>query len=75
MGIVVLLTSIKDVVDRRRGYFEDLLNPTYTPSGEEAGPGERGMVSLISGAEVAEVVKKLLDGRALEVDEIPPGAP
>ncbi|XP_042364082.1 nucleolar complex protein 3 homolog [Plectropomus leopardus] len=40
------------------------------PSGEEAGPGDSGVVSPISGAEVAEVVKKLPSGRAPGVDEI-----
>ena len=42
------------------------------PSGEEAGPGDSGMGSLISGAKVTEVVKKLLAGRVPEVDEICP---
>ncbi|TWW61046.1 hypothetical protein D4764_05G0011360 [Takifugu flavidus] len=34
----VLLTSTRDVVDRWKEYFKDLLNPTNTPSSEEA-PG------------------------------------
>ncbi|TWW64119.1 R2DM Retrovirus-related Pol polyprotein from type II retrotransposable element [Takifugu flavidus] len=37
-GDGVLLTSTRDVVDRWKEYFEDLLNPTNTPSSEEA-PG------------------------------------
>ncbi|TWW73571.1 hypothetical protein D4764_15G0009650 [Takifugu flavidus] len=71
-GDGVLLTSTRDVVDRWREYFEDLLNPTNVPSNEEAGPGDLGIGSHISGAEVAEVVKKLLGGKALGVDEIRP---
>ena len=39
-------------------------------SGEKTGPRDTGMVSLISGAEVAEVVKKLLNGRDLGVGQI-----
>ncbi|TWW55948.1 hypothetical protein D4764_09G0009980 [Takifugu flavidus] len=42
------------------------------PSSEEAGPGDLGTGSLVSGAEVAEVVKKLLGGKAPGVDEIHP---
>ena len=41
-GDGVLLTSTKDVVDRWRQYFKDLLNPTNTPSGEEGGPRDPG---------------------------------
>ncbi|TWW77358.1 hypothetical protein D4764_12G0007480 [Takifugu flavidus] len=37
-GDGVLLTSTRDVVDRWKEYFEDLLTPTNTPSSEEA-PG------------------------------------
>ncbi|XP_061740413.1 uncharacterized protein LOC133541215 [Nerophis ophidion] len=68
----VLLTSTADVVDRWKEYFEDLLNPTNTSSYEEAVPGESVVDSPISGAEVAEVVKKLLGGKAPGVDEICP---
>ena len=71
-GDGALLTSTRDVVDRWKEYFEDLLNPTHTPSGKEAGPGDSGMGSPISGAEVAEVVRKLLGGRAPGVDEVHP---
>ncbi|TWW62340.1 hypothetical protein D4764_04G0009870 [Takifugu flavidus] len=58
-GDGVLLTSTWDVVDRWKQFFEDLLNPP-------------GTGSRISGDEVAEVVKKLLGGKAPGVDEIPP---
>ncbi|TWW77679.1 hypothetical protein D4764_12G0010690 [Takifugu flavidus] len=71
-GDGVLLTSTRDVVDRWKEYFEDLLNPTNAPSSEEAGPGDLGTGSHIPGAEVAEVVKKLLSGKAPGEDEIRP---
>ena len=58
-GDGALLTSTRDVVDRWKEYIEDLLNPTDTPSCKEAGPGDSGVGSPISGAEVAEVVRKL----------------
>ncbi|KAM9848933.1 uncharacterized protein ACBR49_008224 [Aulostomus maculatus] len=41
-------------------YFDYLLNPTDTSSNEEAVPRDSMVGSPISGAEVAEVVKKLL---------------
>ncbi|TWW78262.1 hypothetical protein D4764_11G0003830 [Takifugu flavidus] len=53
-GDGVLLTSTRGVVDRWKEYFKDLLNPTNVPSSEEAGPGDLGTGSPISGAEVAE---------------------
>ena len=71
-GDGVLLTSTRDVVGRWAEYFEDLLNPTNMSSIEEAGPGDSGLGSPISVGEVAEVVKKLLGGRAPGVDEIRP---
>ena len=71
-GDGALLTSTRDVVDRWKEYFEDLLNPTDMPSGKEAGPGDSGVGSPISGAEVAEVVRKLLGRRAPGVDEFHP---
>ena len=70
-GDGALLTSTRDVVSRWGEYFEDLLNPTATrleemePGGSETGPP-------ISGAEVVEVVKKLLGGKAPGVDEVRP---
>ncbi|TWW71611.1 hypothetical protein D4764_16G0001080 [Takifugu flavidus] len=71
-GDGVLLTSTQDVVDRWKEYFEDLLNPINAPASEEAGPGDLGTGSHISGAEFAEVVKKLLGGKVPGVDEIRP---
>nr|XP_049578940.1 vacuolar protein sorting-associated protein 4A isoform X1 [Syngnathus scovelli]XP_049578941.1 vacuolar protein sorting-associated protein 4A isoform X1 [Syngnathus scovelli]XP_049578942.1 vacuolar protein sorting-associated protein 4A isoform X1 [Syngnathus scovelli]XP_049578943.1 vacuolar protein sorting-associated protein 4A isoform X1 [Syngnathus scovelli]XP_049578944.1 vacuolar protein sorting-associated protein 4A isoform X1 [Syngnathus scovelli]XP_049578945.1 vacuolar protein sorting- len=71
-GDGVLLTSTRDVVSRWGEYFEDLLNSTYTPSIEEAGPRDSEADSPISGVEVTEVVKKLLGGKAPGVDEIRP---
>ncbi|XP_023284603.1 receptor-type tyrosine-protein phosphatase F-like [Seriola lalandi dorsalis] len=68
-----LLTSTEDIVGRWKEYFEELLNPTNTYSVEETEPRDLGMDGLISGAEVAEVVKQLCDGRAPGVDEIRPG--
>ncbi|TWW56226.1 hypothetical protein D4764_08G0002130, partial [Takifugu flavidus] len=60
------------VEEEWKEYFEDLLNPTNTPSSEEVGPGDLGIGSHISRAVVAEVVKKLLGGKAPGVDEIRP---
>ncbi|TWW77644.1 hypothetical protein D4764_12G0010340 [Takifugu flavidus] len=71
-GDSVLLTSTRDVVDRWKEYFEDLLKPTNMPFSEEVGPGDLGIDFHISGAEVAEVVTKLLGGKAPRVDEIRP---
>lgn len=56
----VLLASTRDVVNRWREYFKDLLNPTDEPPGEDAGPMDLRTCSCISGAKVAEVVKKTL---------------
>ena len=41
-GDGALLTLTRDVVDRWKEYFEDLLNSIDTPSGKEAGPGDSG---------------------------------
>jgi len=67
----LLLTSTKDVVSRWGEYFKYLLNPTDTPS-EEAESENSETGPPISGAEVAEVVKKLLGGKAPVVDEVRP---
>lgn len=50
--------------------MEDLLNPNNTPSSLEKESEDFGSSSHISGADVAEVVKKLIRVKALEVDEI-----
>uniref|UniRef100_A0A8C4S0K5 Reverse transcriptase domain-containing protein n=1 Tax=Erpetoichthys calabaricus TaxID=27687 RepID=A0A8C4S0K5_ERPCA len=71
-GDGALLTLTWDVVGRWGEYFQDLLNPTNMPSNEEAEPGDSEVGSPISGTEVTEVVKKLVGGRALGVDEIRP---
>ena len=71
-GLLGKLTSTKYIVNQWREYFEGLFNPTDAPSSEEAGPGDPGMGSLISKAELAEVVKKLLGGSAPVVNEICP---
>ena len=63
------MNSTKNV-HRWREYFEDLFNPTDRPFGEEAEHENSETGSLISMAEVAEVVKKLLGGRAPGVDNI-----
>ena len=67
-----LLTSTGDIVGRWKEYFEDLLNPTDTPSVEEAEAGDPEVDSFITQAEVTEVVRKLPSGKAPGVDEIRP---
>ncbi|KAI3364591.1 hypothetical protein L3Q82_011370 [Scortum barcoo] len=67
-----LLTSTGDIVGRWKKYFEDLLNPTDLPSNEEAEAGDSEVDSSITQAEVTEVVRKLLGGKAPGVDEIRP---
>ncbi|KAI3364112.1 hypothetical protein L3Q82_010940 [Scortum barcoo] len=68
-----LLTSTGDIVGRWKKYFEDLLNPTDLPSSEEAEAGDSEVWTRPSPeAEVTEVVRKLLGGKAPGVDEIRP---
>ncbi|KAK3530905.1 hypothetical protein QTP70_005451 [Hemibagrus guttatus] len=62
-----LLASTGDIVGRWKEYFEDLLNPTDTPSVEEPEAD-----SFITQAKVTEVVQQLLGGKAPVVDEIRP---
>uniref|UniRef100_A0A671XNI3 Endonuclease/exonuclease/phosphatase domain-containing protein n=1 Tax=Sparus aurata TaxID=8175 RepID=A0A671XNI3_SPAAU len=59
-----LLTSTGDIVGRWKEYFEDLLNPADTPSIEEAEAGDSEVDPSITQAEVTEVVRKLLSGKA-----------
>ncbi|KAK3554501.1 hypothetical protein QTP70_024406, partial [Hemibagrus guttatus] len=67
-----LLVSTGDIVGRWKEYFEDLLNPTDTPSIEEPEAKDSKVDSFITQAEVTEVVQQLLAGKALGVDEICP---
>ena len=67
-----LLTSTGDITGRWKEYFEDLLNPAVTSSIEEAEAEGSEADSSITQAEVTEVVKKLLGGKAPGVDEIRP---
>ncbi|KAK3546351.1 hypothetical protein QTP70_025761, partial [Hemibagrus guttatus] len=67
-----LLVSTGDIVGRWKEYFEDLLNPTDTPSVEEPEAEDSEVDSFITQAEVTEVVQQLLGGKATGVDEIRP---
>ncbi|KAK3552203.1 hypothetical protein QTP86_005268 [Hemibagrus guttatus] len=67
-----LLASTGDIVGWWKEYFEDLLNPTDTPSVEEAEAEDSEVYSFITQAEVTEVVQQLLGGKAPGVDEICP---
>ncbi|KAK3548003.1 hypothetical protein QTP70_001912 [Hemibagrus guttatus] len=67
-----LLASTGDIVGRWKEYFEDLLNPTDTPSIEEPEAEDSEVDSFITQAEVTEVVQQLLGGKAPGVDEICP---
>ncbi|KAK3535381.1 hypothetical protein QTP70_011277 [Hemibagrus guttatus] len=67
-----LLVSTGDIVGWWKEYFEDLLNPTDTPSVEEPEAGDSEVDSFITQAEVTEVVQQLLGGKAPGVDEIRP---
>ncbi|KAK3520189.1 hypothetical protein QTP70_017925 [Hemibagrus guttatus] len=67
-----LLASTGDIVGWWKEYFEDLLNPTDTPSVEEPEAEDSEVDSFITQAEVTEVVQQLLGGKAPGVDEIRP---
>ncbi|KAK3512519.1 hypothetical protein QTP70_015647, partial [Hemibagrus guttatus] len=67
-----LLVSTGDIVGRWKEYFEDLLNPSDTPSIEEPEAEDSEVDSFITQAEVTEVVQQLLGGKAPGVDEISP---
>ena len=66
------LTQTEDNVGRWKEHFEELLNLTNTPSGEEAESEASGEAPPISLAEVPEVVKQLFSGKVPGVDEICP---
>ncbi|KAK3527289.1 hypothetical protein QTP86_018597 [Hemibagrus guttatus] len=65
-----LLVLTGDIVGRWKEYFEDLLNPTDTPSVEEPEAEDSEVDSFITQAEVTEVVQQLLGGKVPGVDEI-----
>ncbi|KAK3506164.1 hypothetical protein QTP70_016984, partial [Hemibagrus guttatus] len=67
-----LLAWTGDIVGRWKEYFEDLLNPTDTPSVEEPEAEDSEVDSFITQAEVTEVVQQLLGGKAPRVDEFRP---
>ncbi|KAK3525887.1 hypothetical protein QTP70_010943 [Hemibagrus guttatus] len=69
-GELLVLTG--DIVGRWKEYFEDLLNPTDTPSVEEPEAKDSEVDSFITQAEVTEVVQQLLGGKAPGMDEICP---
>ncbi|KAI3376734.1 hypothetical protein L3Q82_000004 [Scortum barcoo] len=68
-----LLTSTEDIVGRWKKYFRGSPQSHLTlPSSEEAEAGDSEVDSSITQAEVTEVVRKLLGGKAPGVDEIRP---
>ncbi|KAK3560600.1 hypothetical protein QTP86_010935 [Hemibagrus guttatus] len=67
-----LLALTGDIVGQWEEYFEDLLNPTDTPSVEEPEAEESKVDSFITQADATEVVQQLLGGKAPGVDEIRP---
>ena len=67
-----LLTSTEEVIGRWKEHFEELLNPTNTPSIVEAELEADGGPSSITLVEVTEVVKQLHSGKAPGIDEIRP---
>ncbi|KAK3531112.1 hypothetical protein QTP70_011064 [Hemibagrus guttatus] len=67
-----LLASTGDIVRQWKEYFEDLLNPTDTPSVEGPEAEDSEVDSFITQAEVTEVVQQLLGGKAQGMDEIRP---
>ena len=66
------MTSTEEVIGQWKEHFEELLNPTNTPSIIEAELEADGGPSSITLVEVTEVVKQLHSGKAPGVDEIRP---
>ena len=66
------MTSTEEVIGWWKEHFEELLNPTNTPSMVEVELEADGGPSSISLVEVTEVVKQLHSGKAPGVDEIRP---
>ncbi len=67
-----MLTLTGDGIGRWKEYFEDLLNPSDTPSIEEAEMEDSGVDSSITQAEVTDVVCNIRSGKASGEDEIRP---
>uniref|UniRef100_A0AAQ4S6N9 Reverse transcriptase domain-containing protein n=1 Tax=Gasterosteus aculeatus aculeatus TaxID=481459 RepID=A0AAQ4S6N9_GASAC len=67
-----LLTATEEVIGRWKEHFEELLNPTTTPSLVEAELEAEEGSSSIGLVEVTEVVKQLRSGKAPGIDEIRP---
>ncbi|KAK3569195.1 hypothetical protein QTP86_026474, partial [Hemibagrus guttatus] len=61
-----------DIVGQWKEYFENLLNPTDSPSVEEPEAKDSEVDSFITQAEVTEVVQQLLGEKAPGMDEIRP---
>ena len=60
----------ESIVQWRKEYVEDLLNPNNTHSEEKEGPEDLG--SFVTGVEVATFVKPLRSGSTMGEDEIHP---
>ena len=66
------MTLTRDIVRQRKEHLGELLNLTNMSSEEDVEFEELGESSLISLAELSEVVKKVLSGKAPGLDEIHP---
>lgn len=67
-----LLTRTGDIARQWKEHFEELLNASNMSSKEEEEVEDSGETSPISKAEVTEVAKMLVSGKAPGVDEIRP---
>lgn len=63
--------DVKDAV-KLKEYFEELLNPVIKASTKEAGAGDSKVDSVITRAEVTQVVTKLLSGKVSGMENIHP---